>query len=56
MTLSFYAPFKSGEVTLNPESIDHAWIGSDEVQNYELIDGIDEEIKMVDSRLNNNKK
>ena len=51
VTLSFYAPFKSGEVRLNPESIDHAWIGADEVQKYELIDGIDEEIKMVDKIL-----
>ena len=52
VTLSFYAPFKSGEVKLNSESIDHAWVGADEVHNYELIAGIDEEIKMVDDILN----
>lgn len=51
VTLSFYAPWKSGEVKLNEESIDHAWIKAEEIPKYELISGIDDEIKMVDKIL-----
>lgn len=52
VTLSFYAPLASGNVTLNHESIDHAWIGADEARKYDLIDGIAEEIEMVDKIIN----
>lgn len=51
ITLSFYAPFKSGEVKLNPESIDHAWISADDARNHDLIDGIAEEIGLVEKKI-----
>ena len=51
ITLSFYAPWKKGEVKLNDESIDYAWIRVNEVKKYDLIAGIDTEIKMVDAIL-----
>ncbi|MBI2010831.1 MAG: NUDIX domain-containing protein [Candidatus Colwellbacteria bacterium] len=51
ITLSFYAPWKSGEVKLNSESVDHAWITVREIKNYEFIEGISREIEMVDELL-----
>jgi 8-oxo-dGTP pyrophosphatase MutT (NUDIX family) len=51
LTLSFYAPWKSGEVKLNDENIDFAWIRIEEVKKYDLISGIGEEIVMVDKIL-----
>lgn len=51
LTLSYYAPYKSGKVKLNDESTDYKWIKASEVGKYELIPGIDEEIKMVDKIL-----
>ncbi|MDO8743009.1 MAG: NUDIX domain-containing protein [Candidatus Azambacteria bacterium] len=50
--LSFYAPYQSGEIKLNSESVNHAWATFGEVKNYDLIEGIAEEIKMVDDLIN----
>jgi len=55
LTLSFYAPWKSGEVVLNGESVDYAWVACDELQNYDLIEGIADEIKLVEEILKNQK-
>jgi 8-oxo-dGTP diphosphatase len=52
LTFSFYAPWKSGNVALNDESINHAWITADEAKTYDLIAGIAQEIEMVDCILN----
>ena len=52
ITLSFYAPWIKGKVKLDNESTDYAWITAKEVNNYDLIEGIDTEIKMVDKILN----
>jgi 8-oxo-dGTP pyrophosphatase MutT (NUDIX family) len=52
MVLSFYAPYASGEVKLDEDSIDYKWVTVKEAENYDLIDGISEEIKMVDEILN----
>ncbi len=51
LTLSFYAPWKSGEVKLNEENIDFAWISASQIKDYDLIGGIAEEIIMVDKIL-----
>jgi len=51
LTLSFYAPWKGGEVRLNPENIVYAWATVDELKNYDLIGGISEEIEMADKIL-----
>lgn len=55
LTLSFYAPYKNGEVKLSPEDIDYAWISRKDIKKYDLIAGIAEEIMMVDDILNNRK-
>lgn len=48
MTLSFYSPLKKGKVKLDSESIDYAWVSAKESKKYDLIEGIHEEIEMVD--------
>jgi len=52
IVLSFYAPYQSGEIKLNDESINHAWVTFDEVKNCDLIEGIADEIKMVNDLIN----
>lgn len=51
LILSYYCPLASGEVKLNKESVDYKWVSAEEAKNYDLIDGIWEEIKMVDEIL-----
>ena len=52
LVLSFFCDSKSGEVRLSNELIDHAWINLEEARKYDLIDGIVEELKMVNNVLN----
>ena len=49
--LSFHASYKSGEVTLDKDSINYIWATYEEVKNYDLIEGLLDEIKMVDEHL-----
>ena len=51
LTLSFYAPYKKGKVKLNSESINYAWVSAREAEKYDLIEGILQEIQMVDRTL-----
>jgi 8-oxo-dGTP pyrophosphatase MutT (NUDIX family) len=47
VTLSFWARYKSGEVKLNHEMSEFAWVTAEEAKKYDMIDGIPEEIEMV---------
>ena len=50
IVLSFYAPYQSGEIKLKEdESINHFWATCEELKNHDLIEGIADEIKMVDN-------
>jgi len=49
--LSFYAPYKSGDIKVDEESINYAWATFEELKNHDLIVGIADEIKMVDEEL-----
>ena len=51
ITLSYWAPYKSGEVKLCKNLTDHAWVTIEEAKNYDLIDGIWEELKIVNSMI-----
>ncbi len=51
VVLSFYCDYKSGEVKLDDDNIDYAWVTCEEAKKYDLIDGILEEIEMVDKIL-----
>ena len=46
--LSFYAPYKSGEVALDKDSINYTWATYEEAKNYDMIEGLIDEIKIVD--------
>lgn len=52
IVLSFSCRYVRGEVTLDADATEFAWIEADEVANYDFIKGIDNEIKMVEERLN----
>ena len=45
VTLSFWAKYKSGEVNLNNEMSEFAWVTAQEAKSYDMIDGIPEEIE-----------
>ena len=51
ITLSFYAPWKNGEVKLNSENIDYKWVTYEETKKYDLIEGILQEIERVNKLL-----
>ncbi len=53
--LSFYAPYKSGKVKLDEDSIDFDWVTYRQAKKYDLIDGVLEEIEMVDKILKGQK-
>lgn len=49
--LSYFAPYVAGKVKLDEDSTDFKWIKASDIQNYDFIEGVDEEIKMVDEIL-----
>lgn len=51
IVLSFYCRYASGEVVLDEDATEYAWITAAEQGKYELIQGIDREITMVEERL-----
>ena len=53
LVLSYYAKYKSGEVKLDTDSIDYKWVTLEEAKSYDIIEGIWEEIEMVDKILKN---
>lgn len=48
IVLSYYADYKSGEVKLDDDATEFAWVTVREAEKYELIEGIYEEIVMAD--------
>lgn len=48
VTLSYWAHWKSGEATLDKSHTDFAWVTLEESKQYDMIDGIRDELKMVD--------
>lgn len=51
LILSYYCDYKPGEVELDKDSIDYAWVTLKEAENYDLVLGLYEEIEMVDKIL-----
>jgi 8-oxo-dGTP pyrophosphatase MutT (NUDIX family) len=51
VVLSFYCAYKSGDIAYDADTVDSAWVTAAEAGNYELIQGIDHEIKLVEERL-----
>jgi len=51
VVISLYADHHEGEVVLDEENVEHAWVSAEEAKEYDLIDGILEEIEVVDKLL-----
>jgi 8-oxo-dGTP diphosphatase len=51
IVLSYFCKYASGEVKLDEDAVEYAWITASEVSSYELIQGIDHEIEMVEKKL-----
>jgi 8-oxo-dGTP diphosphatase len=51
IVLSFYCQYESGEVVLDADATEFKWITASEVSQFELIQGIDHEIELVEKRL-----
>lgn len=52
LIISMYADYDSGEIKLNEEASDFEWITIEEARYYDLIEGIYEELLMLDNKLN----
>ena len=56
LVISCLADYVAGEVTLQAEETDEfAWVTLDEAKNYDLIDGIYDELVMAEAQLNGKK-
>lgn len=51
LILSYYAKYKSGEVKLDDDAVEYKWATLAEAKDLEMIDGIWEEIELVDKTL-----
>lgn len=51
LVLSYFAEYQDGEVAMDEDTIDFAWVTKEEAKTYDLIPGILEEIDMVDAIL-----
>lgn len=56
ITLSYWAWYKSGEAKAGKDLVEVAWISAEEAKNYDLIDGIAEEIEEVEEIINGEAK
>jgi 8-oxo-dGTP pyrophosphatase MutT (NUDIX family) len=51
LVISCLADYVSGDVRLNPEeSEEHAWVSLEEAKNYQLLDGIYDELVMAENQ------
>ena len=51
VTLSYWAPYASGQVKLCKDLTDHAWVTPEEAKGYDLIEGILDGLRKVDDML-----
>ena len=54
VVISLFADHHEGDVKLCKDLTEHAWVTSEQAKNYDLIDGIYEEIEMIDKHLKGN--
>lgn len=47
LIVSLYCDYKSGEVELSDELVDHEWVSVEELDDYEFVPGLQEEIELV---------
>ncbi|HRH55666.1 MAG TPA: NUDIX domain-containing protein [Candidatus Paceibacterota bacterium] len=51
VVFSFYCKYASGDVVLNEDATEYAWLTAEEAQSYDFIQGIEKEILEADNRL-----
>ena len=51
MNISYMAKYKSGEVKLDEDTSNFEWVTLEELKNFDLIKGLENEIKMADDIL-----
>jgi len=51
VVISLYADYDSGDVKLCEDMTDYAWVTLEEAKKYDLIEGIYEELEMLDQHL-----
>lgn len=51
LVISYFAPYISGEVKLDEDAVEHKWVTLAEAKDLDLINGIYEEIEMVEKLL-----
>ena len=51
IVISMFAEYDSGEIKLSEELTEYAWVTLEEAKNYDLIEGIYEELEMLDRLL-----
>lgn len=51
LVLSYYAPYISGDVKLDADAVEYAWVTLAEAKKLDLISGIYDELEMVEKRL-----
>lgn len=51
LVISLYADYNSGEVKLSKDMTDSRWVSLEEAKSYDLIEGIWEELEMLDKHL-----
>lgn len=51
LVLSYYAPYISGEVKLDEDAVEFKWVTLEEARSLDLIQGIFDEIEMVDKKI-----
>ncbi len=56
LVLSYFCKYKTGEIKYDEDTIDHAWVTLDEAKSYDMINGIWEEIEMVDKIIKSRSK
>lgn len=49
--LSFYTKYISGEIDLDEDHTEYKWVTLEEAKDYQLIEGIWEELEMLDKKL-----
>jgi len=54
--VSLFADYDNGEIKLCPALTEHAWVTLEQAKNYSLIEGIYEELEMLDGYLKENKE
>jgi 8-oxo-dGTP pyrophosphatase MutT (NUDIX family) len=52
---SYFAPYVSGEVVIDEDATEFAWVTLDQAKQYDLIEGIWDEIRQIDEILKRGK-